>query len=162
MRKDIPPFCKNEVLFKIVAIAAPVAPLSEKVATSRQLRLKFPPGNIQFLPVFSDASLMKNVGGDNDSTTQLLPPPKPHTEKFRYALGFPGQTGLEEKKGALGRQERQKLLSLLCKGESVREWRRLSRNCMPVPVTPVIAFVIILNRPQWFLRVVSGVYSDTA
>ena len=32
----------------------------------------------------------------------------------------------------------------------------------PVPVTPVIAFVIILSRPQWFLRVVRGVYSDTA
>ncbi len=29
----------------------------------------------------------------------------------------------------------------------------------PVPVTPVIAFVIILGRPQWFLRVVRGVYS---
>jgi hypothetical protein len=29
----------------------------------------------------------------------------------------------------------------------------------PVPVTPVIAFVIILSRPQWFLRVVKGVYS---
>ena len=32
----------------------------------------------------------------------------------------------------------------------------------PVPVTPVIAFVIILSRPQWFLRVVRGVYSDNA
>ena len=30
----------------------------------------------------------------------------------------------------------------------------------PVPVTPVIAYVIILSRPQWFLRVVRGVYSD--
>ena len=30
----------------------------------------------------------------------------------------------------------------------------------PVPVTPVIAFVIILSRPQWFLRVVKGVYSE--
>ena len=29
----------------------------------------------------------------------------------------------------------------------------------PVPVTPVIAFVIILSRPQWFLRVVRDVYS---
>ena len=30
----------------------------------------------------------------------------------------------------------------------------------PVPVTPVIAFVIILSRPQWFLRVVRDVYSN--
>jgi hypothetical protein len=30
----------------------------------------------------------------------------------------------------------------------------------PVPVTPVIAYVIILSRPQWFFRVVRGVYSD--
>ena len=30
----------------------------------------------------------------------------------------------------------------------------------PVPVTPVIAFVIIMGRPQWFLRVVRNVYSD--
>ena len=30
----------------------------------------------------------------------------------------------------------------------------------PVPVTPVIAFVIILSRPQWFLHVVRNVYSD--
>ncbi|MFI3185668.1 MAG: hypothetical protein QX198_06765 [Methylococcaceae bacterium] len=29
----------------------------------------------------------------------------------------------------------------------------------PVPVTPVIAFVIILSRPQWFLHVVKSVYS---
>ncbi len=29
----------------------------------------------------------------------------------------------------------------------------------PVPVTPVVAVVIILNRPQWFLHVVKGVYS---
>ncbi len=32
----------------------------------------------------------------------------------------------------------------------------------PVPVTPVIAFVIILSRPQWFLRIVRDVYSDNA
>ena len=32
----------------------------------------------------------------------------------------------------------------------------------PVPVTPVIAFVIILSRPQWFFRVIRGVYSDVA
>ena len=30
----------------------------------------------------------------------------------------------------------------------------------PVPVTPVIAFVIILSRPQWFFRVVKDIYSD--
>jgi hypothetical protein len=30
----------------------------------------------------------------------------------------------------------------------------------PVPVTPVVACVIILSRPQWFLRVVKGVYSE--
>jgi len=30
----------------------------------------------------------------------------------------------------------------------------------PVPVTPVIAFVIILSRPQWFFRVVRDIYSD--
>jgi hypothetical protein len=29
----------------------------------------------------------------------------------------------------------------------------------PVPVTPVVAVVIILSRPQWFLSVVKGVYS---
>ena len=29
----------------------------------------------------------------------------------------------------------------------------------PVPVTPVIAFVIILSKPQWFQRVIIGVYS---
>jgi len=30
----------------------------------------------------------------------------------------------------------------------------------PVPVTPAIAFVIILSRPQWFLGLVGNVYSD--
>ena len=29
----------------------------------------------------------------------------------------------------------------------------------PVPVTPVIAFFIILSRPQWFLNVVLNVYA---
>lgn len=29
----------------------------------------------------------------------------------------------------------------------------------PVPVTPVIAFVIILSRPLWFYRTVAAVYS---
>jgi hypothetical protein len=28
----------------------------------------------------------------------------------------------------------------------------------PVPVTPVIAFIIILSRPDWFYRVVKNVY----
>jgi len=28
----------------------------------------------------------------------------------------------------------------------------------PVPVTPVVAFVIILSRPQWFYRIVNRVY----
>jgi hypothetical protein len=28
----------------------------------------------------------------------------------------------------------------------------------PVPVTPVVAFVIILSRPQWFYQVVARVY----
>jgi hypothetical protein len=28
----------------------------------------------------------------------------------------------------------------------------------PVPVTPVIAFCIILSRPLWFYRVITGVY----
>ena len=32
----------------------------------------------------------------------------------------------------------------------------------PVPVTPVIAFVIILSRPEWFQSVIKGVYSDIA
>ncbi len=32
----------------------------------------------------------------------------------------------------------------------------------PVPVTPVIAFIIILSRPQWFHRVIIGVYNDGA
>ncbi len=30
----------------------------------------------------------------------------------------------------------------------------------PVPVTPVVAVVIILSRPQWFFCVVKGVYSE--
>ncbi|MCX7100786.1 MAG: hypothetical protein NTX38_04660 [Methylobacter sp.] len=29
----------------------------------------------------------------------------------------------------------------------------------PVPVTPVVAVVIILSRPQWFLSIVKGVYN---
>jgi hypothetical protein len=29
----------------------------------------------------------------------------------------------------------------------------------PVPVTPVVAFVIILSRPQWFYRMVHRIYS---
>ena len=29
----------------------------------------------------------------------------------------------------------------------------------PVPVTPVIAFIIILSRPNWFYRIVKTVYS---
>lgn len=32
----------------------------------------------------------------------------------------------------------------------------------PVPVTPVIAFVIILSRPQWFHRIVRNVYGKAA
>jgi len=32
----------------------------------------------------------------------------------------------------------------------------------PVPVTPVVAFVIILSRPRWFHRAIRGVYSDIA
>lgn len=28
----------------------------------------------------------------------------------------------------------------------------------PVPVTPVIAFVIIIARPQWFYRMVANIY----
>jgi len=30
----------------------------------------------------------------------------------------------------------------------------------PVPVTPVIAFIIILSRPRGFYRVIRGVYAD--
>ena len=30
----------------------------------------------------------------------------------------------------------------------------------PVPVTPVVAFIIIISRPQWFYRVIIGVYND--
>lgn len=30
----------------------------------------------------------------------------------------------------------------------------------PVPVTPVIAFVIILSRPQWFYRIVRTIYGN--
>ena len=30
----------------------------------------------------------------------------------------------------------------------------------PVPVTPVVAFIIIISRPQWFHRVIIGVYND--
>ena len=33
-------------------------------------------------------------------------------------------------------------------------------DILPVPVTPVIAFVVILTRPGWFYRVVSNVYAD--
>ncbi|WP_427501482.1 hypothetical protein ACQE3E_08060 [Methylomonas sp. MED-D] len=32
----------------------------------------------------------------------------------------------------------------------------------PVPVTPVIAFVIILSRPHWFYQVVRQVYGQVA
>jgi len=31
----------------------------------------------------------------------------------------------------------------------------------PVPVTPVIAFIIILSRPAWFYRVVTQVYRES-
>jgi len=30
----------------------------------------------------------------------------------------------------------------------------------PIPVTPVIAFLIILSRPQWFYRAVRNVYGE--
>ncbi len=30
----------------------------------------------------------------------------------------------------------------------------------PLPVTPVVAFVIILSRPQWFYRVVRTIYGN--
>ena len=29
----------------------------------------------------------------------------------------------------------------------------------PVPVTPIIAFIIILSRPQWFYHTIKAVYS---
>ena len=32
-------------------------------------------------------------------------------------------------------------------------------DILPVPVTPVIAFFIILSRPRWFLNVVLNVYA---
>ena len=32
----------------------------------------------------------------------------------------------------------------------------------PVPVTPVIAFFIILGRPHWFYRIVKNVYGEAA
>lgn len=32
----------------------------------------------------------------------------------------------------------------------------------PVPVTPAIAFAIILSRPQWFYRLVKNVYGQQA
>lgn len=31
----------------------------------------------------------------------------------------------------------------------------------PVPVTPVVAFFIILTRPQWFYRLVAVIYQET-
>jgi hypothetical protein len=31
----------------------------------------------------------------------------------------------------------------------------------PVPVTPVVAFFIILMRPKWFYRVVAVIYQET-
>lgn len=31
----------------------------------------------------------------------------------------------------------------------------------PVPVTPVVAFFIILARPKWFYRVVAEIYQET-
>lgn len=32
----------------------------------------------------------------------------------------------------------------------------------PVPVTPVIAFAVILIRPKWFYRIVRNVYGEVA
>lgn len=33
-------------------------------------------------------------------------------------------------------------------------------DILPVPVTPVVAFVIILSRPEWFYQVVGRVYGE--
>ena len=38
----------------------------------------------------------------------------------------------------------------------------LTIDIVPVPVTPVVAFAIILSRPMWFYRVVRHVYGDAA
>jgi hypothetical protein len=35
-------------------------------------------------------------------------------------------------------------------------------DILPVPVTPVIAFVIILSRPVWFYQLVRSIYADSA
>ena len=35
-------------------------------------------------------------------------------------------------------------------------------DILPVPVTPMIAFVIIFTRPQWFYRVVTTIYGERA
>jgi hypothetical protein len=54
--------------------------------------------------------------------------------------------------------------------EPVEQTKRMRRKCFlsllglfivdiaPVPVTPVIAFVIILSRPMWFYRMVATIY----
>ncbi len=31
----------------------------------------------------------------------------------------------------------------------------------PVPVTPVVAFLIILTRPDWFFRLITVIYQET-
>lgn len=31
----------------------------------------------------------------------------------------------------------------------------------PVPVTPVIAFFVILGKPEWFYRMVKNVYAES-
>ncbi|TPQ28015.1 hypothetical protein C2U68_06610 [Methylomonas koyamae] len=35
-------------------------------------------------------------------------------------------------------------------------------DIVPLPVTPVVAFAIILGRPSWFYRLVSRVYGQSA
>ena len=30
----------------------------------------------------------------------------------------------------------------------------------PIPVTPGVAFIIIISRPHWFHRIIMGVYND--
>ncbi len=60
----------------------------------------------------------------------------------------------------------------LINNSSITENKQIRKKCFlyllclfiidiaPVPVTPVIAFVIILSRPSWFYHTIKGVYSN--
>jgi hypothetical protein len=66
--------------------------------------------------------------------------------------------------------ERQPPLQNRVSPDSEKQTRRTRINCFlsllglfiadiaPIPVTALIAFTVILNRPLWFVRVVASVY----